>query len=175
MECKFCKMPAQGKFCQYCGAPLPEDPESKTNNIIINNIVNTEKQNNSNEFTDFIEVELWSGQPAGIIDKALNSVNLNGIHYKITNQRIIITDGIIGKSQEEIELHKIRDFSVSQNIVEKMSNVGSVTIYSIDRRLPTITIRNIPQPIKVKDIIREAMIKRKNELGIKYNEYSTTR
>lgn len=50
MECKFCNMPAQGKTCQYCGAPLPESeltqesamPEVTTlGRITITNVVNT--------------------------------------------------------------------------------------------------------------------------------------
>lgn len=49
MECKFCNMPAQGKFCQYCGAPLPEEKETPEAadfpKIIINNVVNTPKKN----------------------------------------------------------------------------------------------------------------------------------
>lgn len=142
---------SDAKFCPGCGTKI----QGK----------NFEKQN-GNSVTD--EEILWEGKPASIGDKAKGAFNTET--YTITNQRIIIKWGLIGKKQEEIELVRIDDVSVTQSIGERVQSIGDVTIESNDKTTPIIKLENIKDPFEVKELIRKHSREEKSKLGYRYNE-----
>lgn len=156
MFCSNCGNEITGKFCSNCGSGAA----GESNNSDIQQPVS------SNE-----EVTLWEGQPAGISGKIKSSMKMNGKGYKITNQRVIVTSGIIGKKQNEVELVKIKDLLVDQSLTEKLTNVGNVKIISTDITMPVVEIEEVKNPFEVKDIIRKAMLERKEKMGISYREH----
>lgn len=157
MFCSNCGKEASGKFCSNCGAPLNS------------NILSTQAQT----ITDTSEEEkiLYECKPAGLVDKAKSQMNVNSTVYRLTNQRIIVENGLLSRKQEEIELNKIKDFTVRQSITEKLMGIGNIEIISIDVSTPKIILNNVENPFGVKDKIRAAMIEYKKKLNITYREH----
>lgn len=154
MFCSNCGQEASGNFCSNCGASLSGNPAPQQ-------VANTES---------FDETLLWEGKPAGLKDKAKDQMNVNSTVYRLTSQRVILEGGLLSKKQEEIELNKIKDFSVKQTLIEKTMGIGSVEIISIDPTTPKLTLINVPDPFVVKDKIRAAMLEYKKQLNIQYRE-----
>ncbi|MDD4564767.1 MAG: PH domain-containing protein [Eubacteriales bacterium] len=154
MFCSNCGQEASGNFCSNCGAPLSK------------NSAPTQAVN----FESAGEVIIWEGKPAGLKDKAKDQMNVNSTVYRLTNQRVIVGGGLLSKKQEEIELNKIKDFSVKQTLIEKTMGIGNVEIISIDPTSPKLTLGNVPDPFVVKDKIRAAMLEYKRQLNIQYRE-----
>ncbi len=114
------------------------------------------------------EVVLWEGKPAGFVDKAIGKLNVVG--YKITNQRIIIKSGLIGKKEVEIDLKHVKDIDVKQSLADRIAKVGDIHLTTTDPSNSDITLDNMPDPYGVKEIIRKALLDYRAGISIQYHE-----
>ena len=103
---------------------------------------------------------LWSGRPYLSI----------GVRYELTNQRVRLIRGLLGRSYHEIELVRVRDTSVTQHLGERALNVGDITITSTDPSHPEFTLHNVKDPMEVREMIRKATMQEKQRRGLHYRE-----
>ncbi len=103
---------------------------------------------------------LWSGRPYLSI----------GVRYELTNQRVRLIRGLLGRSYHEIELVRVRDTSVTQHLGERALNVGDITITSTDPSHPEFTLHNVKDPMEVQEMIRKATMQEKQRRGLHYRE-----
>jgi len=106
------------------------------------------------------EKVLWKGRPFMSLI----------VWYVITNERIRIIHGLIGKDYEDIELVRVQDMDITQSIAERAINVGDVIITSHDATDPDATLRNVKNPGAVHEILRRAVISARKEYGLRYRE-----
>lgn len=106
------------------------------------------------------EVVLWEGRPF---------LSLT-VYYQITNERVRITEGLLGKEREDIELVRIQDLDHKQSVTERMLNLGDVTILSHDPSHPEVTLNNISDPMEVHEILRRAILKARQRHNLSYRE-----
>lgn len=102
----------------------------------------------SNFLDDHTENILWEGRPF------LSLV----LHYTITDERIRIVEGLLGKAHDNVELIRVQDLDYKQTLSERLLNLGDVTVYSRDRNHPTMTLRNVKDPAQVYEILRRAVL-----------------
>lgn len=76
------------------------------------------------------------------------------VRYKLTTHRLFKERGFISRDINEVELVRVDDVSVSQNLVQRIFNVGRVTVISTDSTDPRLEILGIDDPIVVKELIR---------------------
>lgn len=112
----------------------------------------------SNETDD--EVILWEGRP-------FLSLTL---YYKITDERILISEGLLGKATENIELIRIQDIAHKQSFGERLLNVGDIIIKSHDTSHPSFLLRNIRNPQDVHEILRKAVLEARKKHNFTYRE-----
>lgn len=93
------------------------------------------------------EAVLWEGRP-------FLSISL---YYRITNQRLHISEGLFGKTHQNIELIRIQDMDYSQSFGDRLLNLGDIKIHSHDPSSPIITLENVKDPEAVFDILRRAV------------------
>lgn len=88
---------------------------------------------------------------------------------KITSERIVWTYGLISKTDEEIELIRIKDTSYSQDIISRIAGIGMVTIISTDTSSPRFTFPT-ENPKEMREKIRSLVRAEKDRRGIRYEE-----
>ena len=103
---------------------------------------------------------LWKGRPILSISE----------HYLITNERVRIVRGLLGKEREDIELIRIQDIDHSQTLRERAMKVGDLTIHSHDRSRPVVVLNNIRDVQEVHEILRRAVIAARKRLKITFQE-----
>lgn len=103
---------------------------------------------------------LWKGRPF------LSAVT----YYTITNERIKMRSGLLGKSYEYIELIRIQDVDRSESFGERLVKVGDITIRSHDPSHPEFTLENIKDPAAVYEILRKAIKEARKENNFSYRE-----
>jgi uncharacterized membrane protein YdbT with pleckstrin-like domain len=82
--------------------------------------------------------------------------------YRLTTHRLFKESGIIARSMNEIELVRVDDVSVRQNILQRIFNVGVVTVIApTDQTEPRLELVGIENPIEVKELIRGQVRKRR--------------
>lgn len=106
------------------------------------------------------EVLLWRGRPYMTIGRI----------YELTSQRLRVIQGIVSNQIEEIELVRVRDTKVTQNVGERMFDIGDVTIISGDATSPEKILYNIKDPVTVRELIRKAVYEERERRRMLYRE-----
>lgn len=95
---------------------------------------------------------LWAGRPNRIVSPRMALTN----RYRLTNERLMIEYGFIGRRTEEIDLYRVNDVAVKQNPAERIAGFGDVRVITTDSSAPEKRLHNVRDPDRVKDLIREA-------------------
>jgi hypothetical protein len=106
------------------------------------------------------ETVLWKGRP-------LLSIN---VHYVITNERVRIVRGLLGKDREDIELIRIQDIDQNQTLRERALNVGDIIIRSHDSSTPLAVLNNVHDVQSVHEILRRAVINARKQNRMTFQE-----
>ena len=78
--------------------------------------------------------------------------------YTITRRLIEREQGVIMKKVDAIDLAKVKDVELSQSILERMLNVGTIRVFSTDKTIPMMSIEAIPNPRPIYEQLRDAVI-----------------
>jgi hypothetical protein len=106
------------------------------------------------------EKVLWQGRPFLTISR----------YYVITNERVRIMSGLLGKEREDVELIRIQDMDQRQTLRERFMNVGDIYIRSHDPSHPHIILNNVRDPQQVHEILRRAVLDARSKHGLYYRE-----
>ena len=82
--------------------------------------------------------------------------------YRLTNYRLFRETGLLSRHMNEIELIRVDDVSVRQNLIQRIFNVGVITVVApTDQTEPRLELVGIVNPIEVKEQIRTHVRKRR--------------
>jgi|SRR3954465_8258214 membrane protein YdbS with pleckstrin-like domain len=99
-------------------------------------------------------------------------------HYQLTTHRFVIQRGLLSRTDNRILLVDVDDITVHQGIVERMFNLGSITLRttdettkeeSPDRDAPgkgTVIMQGIESPREVGDLIDESRRAERTRRGV---------
>ena len=74
--------------------------------------------------------------------------------YEITSERIKVTTGLLSRRTSELELYRIRDYSVVEPFWLRLVGCGDIILVSADRTTPQIVLHAVPHAATLKDQIR---------------------
>lgn len=74
--------------------------------------------------------------------------------YRLTNQRLFTERGLIARRSDEIELIRVDDVAVRQNVLQRLCGVGTVLVVSSDATNPELAIEGVERPLELKELIR---------------------
>jgi hypothetical protein len=94
---------------------------------------------------------IWKGRPSKLWSPRMALTN----RYRLTNQRLIIEFGFIGRRTEEIDLYRVNDVGVKQNPFERVVGIGDIFIASGDTSTPVKYLHNVKDSVRIKDMLRE--------------------
>jgi len=94
---------------------------------------------------------------------------LSFTRYRLSEDRLFLSVGFFSIRDEEVLLYRIRDLNTSRTLWQRLFGVGTVTVLSSDKSLPTLVLKNIKDPLHVKELIHsqveEMKIRRRVHLG----------
>jgi hypothetical protein len=76
------------------------------------------------------------------------------IKYRLTTQRLFHTYGLLVQRVDEMELVRMDDVTLEQNLIERIFDVGTLIIDSTDKSEPRKYLKGITRPREVKEFIR---------------------
>ena len=81
----------------------------------------------------------------------------------LTDQRLIVSQGVFNKVTNETELYRVRDTSIEEPFFYRMFGVGNIVVYSTDDAEGKLLFHAFQKPHWIKDQIRNyAELCRKN-------------
>lgn len=95
---------------------------------------------------------LWKDRKRNFLGMAIFSFT----RYSLNKEKLIIDTGFLNKTENEIRLYRITDLSVNETFGQRLLNIGTITVTSSDKTLPTLHITNVKRAKKVKELISHA-------------------
>lgn len=72
----------------------------------------------------------------------------------ITDQRLIVSQGVFSKITNETELYRVRDTSIEEPFFYRLFGVGNIVVYSTDEAESKLEFKAFHRPHWIKDQIR---------------------
>lgn len=76
------------------------------------------------------------------------------LRYRLTNHRLFTERGLLARQHDELELIRVDDVAVHQNVLQRLFDVGTVRVLSTDSSSPELRLEGVPRPLAVKEEIR---------------------
>lgn len=80
--------------------------------------------------------------------------SLKSIKLTVTDQRLILCEGLLNKTTNETELYRVRDSSIEEPLFFRMFGCGNVNIFTTDEADSKLHFKGYPKPHWLKDQIR---------------------
>ncbi|MBR6595378.1 MAG: PH domain-containing protein [Oscillospiraceae bacterium] len=94
---------------------------------------------------------------------------LSFTRYAMSEDRLFTSVGFLSIKDDEILLYRVRDLDTSRNLWQRLFKVGTVKVISSDKTMPNMVLKNIKNPVEVKEMIHsmveECKLKRRVRIG----------
>ena len=94
---------------------------------------------------------------------------LSFTRYAMSEDRLFLSTGLLTIKDEEVLLYRIRDIHTSRTLWQRLFGVGTVSVISSDKTMSNLVLKNVKNPIEVKELLQkqveEMKIRRRVRLG----------
>ena len=87
--------------------------------------------------------------------------------YEITSERIKVTTGLLSRQTSELELYRVRDYSVVEPFLLRLVGCGHIMLVTADRTTPQMVLRAVPHAATLKDQIRTYTERMRQRRGVR--------
>ena len=94
--------------------------------------------------------------------------------YALSEDRLFLSEGFLNIKDDEILLYRVRDIDTSRNLWQRLFGVGTVVVVSSDKSMPNLVLKNIKDPVMVKELIHEQVEEMKIRRRVRVGEIMTT-
>jgi len=95
---------------------------------------------------------------------------LSFTRYSLSDDRLFISVGLLNIKDDEILLYRVRDIDTSRNLWQRLFGVGTVKVMSSDKTMPVLELKNIKDPVMVKELIHKAVEEMKIRRRVRVGE-----
>lgn len=99
---------------------------------------------------------------------------LSFTRYALSEDRLFLSVGFLNIKDDEVLLYRIRDITTSRNLWQRLFGVGTVTVVSSDKTMPTLVMKNIKKPVEVKELLHEQVEEMKIRRRVRVGEIMAT-
>ena len=89
--------------------------------------------------------------------------------YALSEDRLFVSEGFLNIKDDEVLLYRVRDIDTSRSLWQRIFGVGTITVLSSDKSMPTLMLKNVKDPIFVKELlhqqVEEMKIRRRVRVG----------
>ena len=85
-------------------------------------------------------------------------IYIRSIEYRITDQQIIIEQGVFKRSTDYMELYRVIDFNEHRSIMQQICALKTITIYAGDKNMPTLHIIGVKNHYDIISELRSRII-----------------
>ena len=90
--------------------------------------------------------------------------------YSLTEDRLFHSVGFLNIRDDEVLLYRVRDINTSRTLWQRLFGVGTVTVMSSDKSMPTMEMKNIKNPMAVKELLHEQVEEMKIRRRVRVGE-----
>ena len=90
--------------------------------------------------------------------------------YCMSEDRLFVSEGFLNIKDDEILLYRVRDIDTKRSLWQRIFGVGTVTVMSSDKSMPTLELKNIKDPVAVKEMIHAQVEEMKIRRRVRFGE-----
>ena len=98
---------------------------------------------------------------------------LSFTRYAMSDDRLFTSVGFLNIKDDEILLYRVRDIDTSRSLWQRLFGVGTVVVVSSDKSMPNLVLKNIKDPIFVKELIHKQVEETKIKRRVRFGEIMT--
>jgi uncharacterized membrane protein YdbT with pleckstrin-like domain len=87
--------------------------------------------------------------------------------YEVTSERIKVTTGLLSRRTTELELYRVRDYSLVEPFWLRLIGCGDIVLASADRTTPQLVLHAVPRATALKDLIRTHTERMRQRRGVR--------
>lgn len=87
--------------------------------------------------------------------KRFMGIPITFTRYSLSEDRLFLSTGLLSISDEEVLLYRVRDITTKRTLWQRIFGVGTVIIASSDKSMPTLHLKNVKNPLMVKELIHQ--------------------
>lgn len=104
---------------------------------------------------------IWSGK------KCILGLPVSFTRYILTETRLITRIGLLNLREDEIELYRVFDKSVSLSLGQRLVGCGTIKLMAKDSDTPVKELKSIKKPREVKRILDEAIREQRDKYYVR--------
>lgn len=90
--------------------------------------------------------------------------------YEVTTERIKVRQGVFSRRTEEVELYRVRDYSVEEPFKLRSFGLGNIVLTLMDTSSVRLAIEAVPEPQALRDQIRRQVEACRSRKGVRLTE-----
>ena len=98
---------------------------------------------------------------------------LSFTRYALSEDRLFTSVGFLNIRDDEILLYRVRDIDTSRSLWQRIFGVGTVVVASSDKTMPNLVLKNIKDPVMVKELIHKQVEETKIKRRVRFGEIMT--
>ena len=95
---------------------------------------------------------------------------LSFTRYALSEDRLFLSEGFLNIKDDEVLLYRVRDIDTSRNLWQRLFGVGTVVVMSSDKSMPNLVLKNIKDPVYVKELIHTQVEEMKIRRRVRFGE-----
>ena len=99
---------------------------------------------------------------------------LSFTRYQLSEDRLFMSVGFLNIKDDEVLLYRVRDIDTRRSLWQRLFGVGTVTVISSDKTMPVLVLKNIKDPVLVKELIHKQVEEMKIQRRVRFGEIMTT-
>lgn len=99
---------------------------------------------------------------------------LSFTRYSLSEDRLFLSVGFLSIKDDEVLLYRIRDITTTRTLWQRLFGVGTVTVVSSDKTMPTLQLKNIKRPVAVKELLHKQVEEMKIHRRVRVGEIMST-
>ena len=103
--------------------------------------------------------------------KRILGMPISFTRYYLSEDRLFMQTGLLTMKVEEVLLYRITDISVRVGLFQRIFGVGTILVHSADKTMPHLELRNVKNPLVIKEMIHKNVEEMKTRRGIRVSEF----
>ena len=91
--------------------------------------------------------------------------------YFLSEDRLFLQTGMLNMNMEEVLLYRVSDIGVRVSLWQRLFGVGTILIHSSDKSAPHLELKNVKNPLVVKELIHKHVEEMKTQRGVRVSEF----
>ena len=93
--------------------------------------------------------------------------------FALSEDRLFVSVGFLNIKDDEILLYRVRDIDTQRTLWQRIFGVGTVTVISSDQTMPSLVLKNVKDPVFVKELIHKQVEEMKIQRRVRFGEIMT--